>query len=224
MEAHGDRDAIERGLYFRGRRGGPPHAALTSGTGTVVFFTIMADRTTRYGGMPQPDARLELVVGAFLLLSIGSCDFPRDPEHTLETVRGGELVAGVSEAPPWITKDGAGEPGGIEAALIRRLAASLDADIRWVWGIPAEHVEALARFELHVAAGGHTRRSPLARDVGTTEPWFVSAERRDETRLVEHRHVFLVPPGENAWIMWIEKRLRADSLFIESEADRAGLQ
>lgn len=38
--------------------------------------------------------------------------------------------------------------------------------------------------------------------------------------VAEDRHVLLAPPGENRWILWLENRLRADSLAIASELER----
>lgn len=161
-----------------------------------------------------PALRGPALLASMLLLT--SCDLPKDPAGTLERVREGRLAVGVSEAPPWITRNGNGEPGGIEAALVRHLAERLGTDVHWVWGTPTEHVDALERFELDLVAGGHTRRSPLARPVAPTRTWYVSTERREETRVLKHDHVFLVPPGENGWLLWLDHRLTADSLLIRS--------
>lgn len=145
--------------------------------------------------------------------ALTGCDFPRDPEGTLDAVRGAELVVGVSEAPPWI-EGGGREPQGIEADIVRRVADALDAEIRWIWLPAEEQMTRLARFELHLAVGRHTRDSPLAREVGATRPWYVSTERHGDTEVTRRYHVFLVPPGENGWLMWLEQRLDADSSFI----------
>lgn len=166
-----------------------------------------------------PALRWPALIVPILLLT--SCDLPKDPEGTLERVRDGRLAVGVSEAPPWITRNGNGEPGGIEAALVRHLAERLGADVRWVWGTPADHVEALERFQLDLVVGGHTRRSPLARPVAPTRTWYVSTERREETRVSKQDHVFLVPPGENGWLHWLDHRLTADSLLIRSLTEGA---
>lgn len=159
---------------------------------------------------------------ALLALAVASpagCDFPRDPEGTLEEVSGGELVVGVAEAPPWIERSGR-DPEGIEADIVRRLADRLQADVRWVWLPAEEQVRRLARFEIHLAVGRHTRESPLAREVGTTRPWYVSLERYGDTDVMTRHHVFLVPPGENAWLLRVEEQLYADSSFIERRIRR----
>lgn len=145
--------------------------------------------------------------------ALTGCDLPRDPEGTLDAVRGAELVVGVSEAPPWI-EDAAPNPQGIEADIVRRLADALHADVRWVWLPAEEQVARLARFEIHLAVGRHTRGSPLAKKVGATRPWYVSTERHGDTEVTRRYHVFLLPPGENGWLMWLEERLAADSSFI----------
>lgn len=157
-----------------------------------------------------------------LSLMNAACDLPRDPNDTLDAVRGGTMTVGVSEAPPWIVRQAPGDraaPGGIEAALVQSLADELDADLQWVWGPPADHVEALHRFELDLVVGGHTKESPLARGAGRTSPWFVSSERRGRNHVVRKHHLFLVPPGENGWIVKIDDQLKADSALVMTLTD-----
>jgi polar amino acid transport system substrate-binding protein len=117
-----------------------------------------------------------------------ACDVPRDPERTLEQLRGGTLRAGVVEAPPHLTRSGE-HAQGPEAELVAEFAAQHGAQVEWRWGGLDEHMQALERFELDVVAAGLTTRSPWKRNVGFTRPW-----RRDG----ETQRVLAVPPGENA--------------------------
>lgn len=89
---------------------------------------------------------------------LAACDVPRDPEGTLERVRGGTLRVGVADAPPWVV---AGEPpGGIEPELVRRFAAELGAEVVWRRGAAHELIAALERYELDLVVGGFTEGSP----------------------------------------------------------------
>jgi hypothetical protein len=38
--------------------------------------------------------------------TFAGCDYPRDPENTLDHVEGGVLRAGVIESPPWVDLSG----------------------------------------------------------------------------------------------------------------------
>lgn len=122
------------------------------------------------------------VLPLLLVAWVGCEALPNDPEGTLERARGGTLRVGVSEAAPWLTR-AEGVPGGLEAGLVRGFAERIDADVEWVWGPPEEHLAALERFELDVAAGGLTAGSPWKSRVGLTRPY-----AREEWRVG-------VPPG-----------------------------
>jgi polar amino acid transport system substrate-binding protein len=106
-----------------------------------------------------------------VLIAAGCGPVPRDPEGTLDRVRGGTLRVGLVENPPWVVRT-AGEPGGAEAELVRRLAAELGAKPEWVWGGEQAHLEALERFRLDLVAGGLTDDTPWKKRVGLTTPYF----------------------------------------------------
>lgn len=48
---------------------------------------------------------MRALVTAGLLLLVGGCDLPRDPEQTFERVRGGTLRVGITARPPWTSFD-----------------------------------------------------------------------------------------------------------------------
>ena len=62
-----------------------------------------------------------LVACALMAALVAGCGVPRDPETTLERVRGGTLRAGITASEPWTTLDG-GQPGGVEVELVERFA------------------------------------------------------------------------------------------------------
>lgn len=107
----------------------------------------------------------------FCLFLAACSTWPHDPRGTTETVRGGVMVVGVSENPPWVTRDG-DTPGGVEVDLVRQFAAEMDAEIDWQWGSLSEHLAALHQFELHLAIGGLTQSSPGSGEAGLTQPYY----------------------------------------------------
>lgn len=116
-------------------------------------------------------SRLLLLLAAAMLAGCDwLADLPKDPENTLERVRGGSLRAGVIHAPPWVTT-GEGEPSGLEADIVRHLARELDAGVEWRYGAPDQMLELLEVHELDLLIGGFEDTSPALRKVGTTRPY-----------------------------------------------------
>jgi polar amino acid transport system substrate-binding protein len=118
-------------------------------------------------------------MGRWCMLAIAAalacgCQFPRDPEGTLDRVRGGVMRVGVTHVEPWVTVQG-GEVGGVEAELVERFAASIDAQVEWVEGSESDLMAALHGRQLDVVIAGLTRRSEWQRVAALTRP-FVSYE------------------------------------------------
>lgn len=147
---------------------------------------------------------------------LAACDMPRDPEGTLDRVRGGILRVGVVEQAPWIRSTN-GEPDGAEAVLVRELARELGATVEWHPGGETDLLERLEKFELDLVVGGITRATPWASRLGMTLH-YAKLKRGDTVR----EHVFAAPPGENAWLLTLDRFLykqrgRAEQL-LQSEA------
>ena len=155
-----------------------------------------AGRTPRPGRWPQ----LAALLATALLLP--GCDYPRDPDGTLEKVRGGVLQVGVVSAPPWVRSDD-GAVSGPEAELASRIAASVGARVEWRDDTMDSLMQQLEERELGLVIGGLTERSPWRSHVALSIP---HAEDRRDGRL--HRHVLALPPGENAWQMQVESVIR----------------
>lgn len=161
---------------------------------------------------------LRLLAALGLVLAPGlltGCDLPRDPEGTLHRVQSGVLRAGVCEEPPWVVRDG-DDAQGIEPALLRRFALDLGARVDWRWGTAEAHLADLEHHRLDAVACGLERTTPWNRRVALTQPYRV--ERVPDpagggTTRVEH--VLAVPPGENGWLVALERSLAA-------EVDRGG--
>lgn len=149
-----------------------------------------------------------------LALSAGAagCQYPQDPEGTLDRVEGGTMRVGVVENPPWVEL-GAGEPRGVEPELLRRFAEEIDAEIQWVPGSEDELVEAMRGFQLDVIAGGLTRSSPWAKEVALTRPY------------VDTEIQFAVPPGSDepddldGVEVWVEASSEEASILQQEEGD-----
>jgi polar amino acid transport system substrate-binding protein len=156
--------------------------------------------------------RLATAVLGIALLVTG-CQYPRDPEGSLNRAAGGTLRVGVVEDPPWVTLPAADEPQGVEPALIRGFAEEIDAEIEWVEGSEADLVEAMRGFQLDVIIGGLTRSSRYAKDVALTRPY------------VDTEIQFAVPPGGelpddlDGAEVWVERSSEAASILQQEEVD-----
>lgn len=115
-------------------------------------------------------ARL-LVLVLILGLPFAGCEFPADPEETLEKARGGTLRVGVVENDPWVVIEPGKEPSGVEPELVRRFAETIDAEIVWEEGSADELAPAVSGFQLDVLIGGLTVDFPHPEDVAMTRPY-----------------------------------------------------
>jgi polar amino acid transport system substrate-binding protein len=113
------------------------------------------------------------------------CQYPRDPDGTLNRVEGGVMRVGVSEGDPWVLLDGDRPTGGAEVELARRFARDLGARIEWVQGTEEELVEAAKEGQVDLILAGLTSKSRWKKDVAFTRPY------------VETRSVVGVPAGES---------------------------
>jgi polar amino acid transport system substrate-binding protein len=102
---------------------------------------------------------MALVAVALLAVLVGGCGVPRDPESTLDRVRGGTLRAGITASEPWTTLDD-GRHGGVEVELVERFASELGARVEWVDGSEADLIGALEVRELDLVVGGLTADTP----------------------------------------------------------------
>jgi polar amino acid transport system substrate-binding protein len=138
-----------------------------------------------------------LLIAAAMVVAT-SCGLPRDADGTLERVTGGVMRVGMVVDTPWVT-DSAGGAGGVEGTLVYVIADELDARIEWHHGGESRLLERLHRRELDLVIAGLTSDSPWARKVALTRPY-----RRDTDG---KEHVVAVAPGENAFLVRIERIL-----------------
>jgi len=116
--------------------------------------------------------------------TLGGCQFPADPDGTLERVRDGTMRVGVTASEPWVDlRAGAGDPRGVEPELVRRFAARLNAEVEWIDGSEEELMGALKEGQLDLVVGGLTKKTPWKKEAALTRPYL-------RTRLVVG-----APPG-----------------------------
>jgi polar amino acid transport system substrate-binding protein len=136
-----------------------------------------------------------------LAAALVACGLPRDPEGTLARVRDGKLRVGATHSEPWVTVERPdAPPHGCEPSLVRALADQLSADVEWTIAGESELLDRLRRHELDLVIGGLVDDTPWKTRIGLTDDYVADHDGG---------HVLAVPPGENAWVVEIERSLRA---------------
>lgn len=138
-----------------------------------------------------------------LLVSGCGLSIPADPDGTLEGVSGGTLRVGVTANDRWVETASDGDPQGIEPDLVRAFATTIDADIQWVEGSEHDLAESVEQGDLDLAIGGFLDDTPWSSHAGVTRPYVESANEQGKTV----RHVMLVPMGENAFLLELDRFL-----------------
>src|SRR4051812_26371962 len=133
----------------------------------------------------------------FVLVCTAACGLPRDADATLHRVRGGVLRAGYTDNPPWVT-----DTAGVERHLVEDFAKSLGARVQWTRASESKLIEGVHERKLDLAVGGLTKDGTWITMAAPTQPFHHdSVEKKD--------HVWAAPPGENAWLVTVEKFLRS---------------
>jgi polar amino acid transport system substrate-binding protein len=129
-----------------------------------------------------PAVALAILLAA---IAVAGCQYPRDPDGTLNRVEGGVMRVGVVETDPWVLLDGDEPEGGAEVVLARRFAGDLGARIEWVQGSEEELVDAAKEGQVDLILAGLTNKSRWKKDVAFTRPY------------VETRSVVGTPAGRS---------------------------
>jgi polar amino acid transport system substrate-binding protein len=161
---------------------------------------------------PDPGRRVRasrlaatVCLAAALAGCAGNSGFPRDPEGTLDRVRGGTVRVGVTEHQPWVDLSGE-EPAGVEVTLVERFAGGLGTRVEWFDGSESELMGALERHELDLVIGGFERSAPWSQSVALTRPYLLD-------------HVVVgVPKGSP-----IPEDIAGMTIVVEAGTDAAGL-
>ncbi|MCB0311569.1 MAG: transporter substrate-binding domain-containing protein [Bdellovibrionales bacterium] len=132
--------------------------------------------------------------------TLSACDLPRDPQRTLKQIKARGIRVGWSPNPPFVVRTG-NQPSGFEVELIQRLAGSLNTEVVWISGGLEEHLRELSRFEIDLVAAGLSSDTPWRGRVALSKPYAFSERKASEQR------VLALPPGENAWLLMVDKFL-----------------
>jgi polar amino acid transport system substrate-binding protein len=127
----------------------------------------------------------KLALAFLVAVLVVGCQYPRDPDGTLNRVQGGAMRVGVVEADPWVVIEGDQPTGGAEVELVREFAERLDAQIDWVQGSEEELVDAAKEGQVDLLIGGITNKSRWKKDVAFTRPY------------VQTQTVVGAPPGSS---------------------------
>jgi polar amino acid transport system substrate-binding protein len=150
------------------------------------------------------------------MVCVGGCHLPRDPEGTLEHIRHGTLRVGLASSCPSAIGRPDPKAAGLEVTLLRQIAQSLDAEIEWVTGSESELLTSLESYELDVVIGRITEDSPWHDRVALSQPY--DADMRGTTA-EGSAHVFALPPGENGWLLYVDRWLHGHQAEV-AEARR----
>jgi polar amino acid transport system substrate-binding protein len=115
--------------------------------------------------------RLLALVAVTAVAVAAGCQYPRDPDGTLNRVEGGVMRVGVSESDPWVVMEGDEPSGGAEVELARRFARDVGARIEWVQGSEEELVDAAKEGQVDLILAGLTMESRWKKDVALTRPY-----------------------------------------------------
>jgi polar amino acid transport system substrate-binding protein len=102
---------------------------------------------------------------------LSGCQFPRDPDGTLDRASGGTIRVGVGQRMPWAGWQG-DRPVGVEVDLVTELANRLHARVEWCRGSDEELLEALQKRALDIVAAGLDDRSAWKTKVSFTRFFF----------------------------------------------------
>jgi polar amino acid transport system substrate-binding protein len=144
-----------------------------------------------------------VLVATACALAACACNVPRDPERTLEGIRGGTMRVGAIDHPPWVHSSGS-EPTGVEAELAKDVAREVGAQIEWHGGAESALLEDLKGHRIDLVVGGLLSDTPWKKEIALTAPYYEEPDKQ---------HVLAGPPGENAWLMVVEETIakrRAD--------------
>jgi polar amino acid transport system substrate-binding protein len=115
--------------------------------------------------------RRPVIVLLLAAIAAAGCQYPRDPDGTLNRVEGGVMRVGVTEADPWVLLEGDEPSGGAEVEVARRFARDLGARIEWVQGSEEELVDAAKEGQVDLILAGLTSKSRWKKDVAFTRPY-----------------------------------------------------
>lgn len=167
-------------------------------------------------GQRRAGPGLGVALGCLAVIVLAGCGMPRDPEKTLAHVQGRALRVGITANAPWADLKGAdpgGRPAGIEPELVERFAKELQAEVVWVRGSETQLLTELENFKLDLVIAG-LKDDTLWKDrVGLS---------RTYAKTADGKHVLATPPGENGFLLRLDKFLAAQEDVIRKRVEAEG--
>lgn len=143
-----------------------------------------------------------LLIG--ILATALACDLPRDANGTLDRIRRDGIVrVGYVQGSKWVALYG-NTPTGIEPRLAGGIAQRAGARVQWVGGTQDDLLNDLHDRKLDLVVAGLEASSPWKSKVALTRAFVVDSSLPEKPI----PHVMAAPPGENAWLVFIEQYLR----------------
>ncbi|MHA7141888.1 transporter substrate-binding domain-containing protein [Arthrobacter sp. Sr33] len=109
----------------------------------------------------------------------------------------------MTENDRWVDTLSGGDPQGMEPDLVREFASTVGADIQWSEGSEHDLAESIEQGRIDLAIGGYHDDTPWSSHAGVTRPYVESVNEQGQTV----RHVMLVPRGENAFLLELDRFL-----------------
>ncbi|WP_300435343.1 transporter substrate-binding domain-containing protein [Christiangramia sp.] len=126
----------------------------------------------------------------FFFLVLAGCNFPKDPEESLEKATRDSLKVGVVNNLPYTYFDN-GEASGTEIEFLKEFARSNKINISFIEGSESVLVDKLKNYRLHIVAGGFDKKTIWKKHAGTSATY-------------DSKHLFLIPKGENKLLQQLE--------------------
>ena len=141
----------------------------------------------------------DCVLLCLALLTLAGCDLPKDPEGTLERVRGGELRVGVLTGNPRAEAE--------DRRIVDALAAAIQARPSFHPNDAHHLLWDLQHGGLDLVIGGMPAKTPFSQDVGlskTAGPLFRPGEAEER--------VLAVRNGENGFLLAVNEAIESSGV------------
>ncbi|GAA0189217.1 hypothetical protein GCM10009122_49160 [Fulvivirga kasyanovii] len=161
-----------------------------------------------------------------------SCNYPQDPDHTLDKIKNQTIRVGISESPGLTIVDD-DQPSGTEVELIKGYAQTINSQIEWIEGSQELIVELLKEHEVDVAIGGYSKQTAFKKHIGLTRPYKterIKVGATDKSKIpdeIEGKEI-VVEKASHALVavvkhkgipIWKDRVIQTDGLVAGSEED-----
>lgn len=160
--------------------------------------------------------RFLLLVISLVYLSLFSCKpYPKDPNHSLQTIKhGGFIRVGLIYNPPWVSAVGK-SPSGVEVKLVQAFANDIGVKIKWHAVSMQQGFSLLDKNKIDVLVGGLTKSIPYKKAAFTR----AYCSKVDPISKEKSHHVFAIHAGENHFLMVLDQFLQQKGQCVISHRE-----